>query len=233
MDWLPPERYAAELEAETARFATAVSALPAYRVVPTCPEWTVKDLVNHVGTGHRYAALIIKTDQMQPYEVITAPADRTAWLADGARELNEAVEERGFHGRVWTWQPRHLIAGFWLRRMVHDLVVHRFDADPSGDPATDLAADGVADTLGTFEMFDRLSGEGETLRFVASDTGRAWHVTRTKPGIEWGERPGAAAEVTVTAPARDLVLILNRRMRPSAVEGERAVWESWWEGSRF
>ncbi|GAA0478539.1 hypothetical protein Ade02nite_67180 [Paractinoplanes deccanensis] len=120
MDWLPPERYAAELDAETTRFAAAATSLPANRTVPTCPEWTVRDLVTHVGTGHRYATLIVETDQAQPYALIDAPDDQAAWrawLSDGARQLNEAVRERGFHQRVWTWQPRHLVAGFWLRPM--------------------------------------------------------------------------------------------------------------------
>ncbi|SNY32588.1 maleylpyruvate isomerase family mycothiol-dependent enzyme [Paractinoplanes atraurantiacus] len=235
MEWLSPARYAAELATETARFAEAASASPADRVVPTCPEWTVRDLVTHVGTGHRYASLIIKTDQMQPYELIAAPQDQVSWpswLAEGARELNATVEERGFHTQVWTWQPKHLIAGFWLRRMVHDLVVHRFDAAGDGELAPDLAADGVADLLGSFEMFDRLAGDGETLQFIAPDADRAWHVTRAKEGIEWREAR-APADVALTAPARELVLILNRRLPSPPVEGDQAVWEAWREGSRF
>ncbi|MFF5082716.1 maleylpyruvate isomerase family mycothiol-dependent enzyme [Actinoplanes sp. NPDC000266] len=235
MSWLPPERYAEELKAETARFAEATGKEPPARVVPNCPEWTVRDLVTHVGTGHRYASLIIKTDQAQPYELIAAPENQKSWpswLSAGAEELLATVEERGFHQQVWTWQPKHLIAGFWLRRMVHDLVVHRIDASAPDDLATDLAADGVADLLGSFEIFDRLAGRGETLQFVASDIERAWHVTRAEEGIEWSEAV-APADVRVVAPARDLVLILNRRSPAPEVEGDQAVWESWREASRF
>jgi hypothetical protein len=53
MAWLEPRRYAAELETETARLAAAASRRPPAGPVPACPEWTVRDLVTHVGTGHR------------------------------------------------------------------------------------------------------------------------------------------------------------------------------------
>src|SRR5690348_7835016 len=100
MDWLPPGRYAAELDAETTRFTAAVLAQPDDRVVPACPKWTVRDLVTHVGAGHRYATRILQAGQMLPYEVTPAPADRLAWpswLGDGARDLGTAVRATGFH----------------------------------------------------------------------------------------------------------------------------------------
>ncbi|MEV4352727.1 maleylpyruvate isomerase N-terminal domain-containing protein [Actinoplanes sp. NPDC049596] len=245
MEWLPPERYAAELEAETARFAAAALAQPDDRTVPTCPEWTFRDLVTHVGTGHRYAKLIIDTDQMQPYTLIPAPitrADWPSWLTSGARDLIRTVHHRGFHQQVWTFQPKHLIAGFWLRRMVHDLIIHRFDATPDGHPhgdlALDLAADGISDLLGTFEMFDRLAGTGETLQFTAPDAARTWRVTRTETGLTWHDteaQPGAPTppDASIEAPARKLLLILNRRLPPPTAQGNQQVWTSWYENSRF
>jgi hypothetical protein len=59
MEWLAPERYAAELEAEAGRLGAAAARLPVATIVPTCPEWTVHDLVTHVGSGHRYAADVL------------------------------------------------------------------------------------------------------------------------------------------------------------------------------
>ncbi|XVU27350.1 maleylpyruvate isomerase family mycothiol-dependent enzyme [Actinoplanes sp. CA-054009] len=235
MEWLPPARYTAELEIETARFASATSDASPEKAVPTCPDWTIRDLVTHVGTGHRYATEIIKTDQAQPYALIPAPPLQSSWpswLTTGAHDLNEAVAKHGFHSPVWTWQPKYRIAGFWLRRMVHDLVVHRFDAAAPGALAPDLAADGVSDLLASFEMFDRLSGSGESLQLIAPDIDRTWHVRRVEGGIEWHEAQ-APADVTLTAPARELVLILNRRSPPPPVKGDQAVWEAWLEESRF
>ncbi|WP_250030436.1 maleylpyruvate isomerase family mycothiol-dependent enzyme [Paractinoplanes maris] len=235
MDWLAPERYAAELEAEAGRLGRAATGLNPDAVVPTCPDWTVRDLITHVGSGHRFAAEIIETAGPVEYGRVPAPFDQdawTAWLLDGARRLTAAVAARGFGAEVWSWHPEHQTAGFWLRRMVHDQVVHRFDADPDGILAPDLAADGIADVLLSFEMFEALRGAGETLQFRATDIPRSWHVTLTATGISWtdGDHP---ADATVAAPAQQLLLILNRRRPAPAVSGDPALWERWRESSRF
>ncbi|MBU2665643.1 maleylpyruvate isomerase family mycothiol-dependent enzyme [Actinoplanes bogorensis] len=246
MDWLTPQRYATELEAGAARLGAAATALDPAAIVPTCPEWTVRDLVTHVGTGHRYATEVIAAGRRIEYQRIEAPSSSdawTPWLLEGARTLNAAVHERGFTGKTWTWQPRFPTAGFWLRRMVHDQLIHCFDADPSGTvapgtaapelAAPDLAADGVADLLTTFEMFDRFAGTGETLRFRAIDIPRSWHVTLTPGGVAWTEAD-TPADVTVTAPAPTLLLALNRRLpSPDLIEGDTELWERWREASRF
>ncbi|WP_051808650.1 maleylpyruvate isomerase family mycothiol-dependent enzyme [Actinoplanes subtropicus] len=242
MDWLSPRRYADEMEAETARLAAAAAQRPTDGKIETCPEWTVRDLVTHVGTGHRLAAGIIEERRDRPaeYRLIAAPdepADWPAWLAEGARRLNAAVDDLGFDGRVWSWQPKHQTAGFWQRRMLHDLIVHRFDADPAGDLAPDLAADGIADLLLALGYFPRFKGAGESLLFTATDTGQSWHVTLTPNGLAWqtnaqkSKAQKSAAEIN--APARDLLLILNRRREPADIEGDRALWQRWREEARF
>nr|WP_221376148.1 maleylpyruvate isomerase family mycothiol-dependent enzyme [Actinoplanes polyasparticus] len=235
MEWLAPERYAAELEAEAGRLGAAAARLPIATIVPTCPEWTVHDLVTHVGSGHHYAADVLATGGPVEYERVGAPSDPdvwTPWLLDGAQRLNAAVADRGFGSEVWSWHPRHQTAGFWLRRMVHDQVIHRFDADPTGDVAPDLAADGVSDLLLSFEMFEALRGHGETLQFSATDIPRSWHVTLTSSGITWNDGDHGA-DVTLTAPVRELLLILNRRLPAPRADGDAALWEQWQEGSRF
>jgi uncharacterized protein (TIGR03083 family) len=249
MAWLSPQRYASELEAQTAWLAAAVSRLSPAAVVPKCPDWTVRDLVSHVGTGHRYAAGIIEQAATGPvsYQIREAPAEQAAWgdwLAAGARRLNGAVRERGFDGRVWTWQPAHQTAGFWLRRMVHDEIVHRFDVEPDGELAAEVAADGIADLLLVFETNSgpdsddpsrrQLAGTGETLLFSATDTADRWHVSLVPTGIAW-RTAEATADVTCRAPVTDLLLILNRRRAPRAaqVHGDRALLDRWLELTRF
>ncbi len=241
MEWLTEQRYAAELEAEARRLGAAATRRPPEEIVETCPEWTVRRLVSHVGTGHRYIAGIVETGDRVEYELLDAPGDPagwTEWLVAGARRLNSAVAARSFTGHVASWHPRHPTAAFWQRRMVHDQIVHRFDAEPGGDLAADLAANGVTDLLTAFEMVEKLGGDGETLLFTATDLDHHWHVTRTLTGIDWHEidsHGGEAgpADVTVAAPARDLLLILNRRLPSPAVEGDVDRWTSWHEASRF
>jgi len=237
MEWLTPGRYAAELEAETARLAAAAAQRPTDGKIETCPEWTVRDLVTHVGTGHRLAAGIIEERRDHPaeYHLVHAPDEPDAWPAwrtGGARRLNAAVDDLGFDGTVWTWQPKFQTAGFWQRRMLHDLIVHRFDADPTGDLAPDLAADGIADLLLALGYFPRFSGDGESLLFTATDTGQSWQVTLTTNGLTWHTK-AQKSDAEVKAPVRDLLLILNRRREPTEIEGDQALWRRWQAEAKF
>ena len=249
MGWLSPERYASELEAETDRLAAAATRQSPAAPVPTCPDWTVRDLVTHVGSGHRYATRVIDEGrtELMPWsrsEPPAEPAEWAGWLLAGARGLTGAVHKSGFDGTVWTWQPAHRTAGFWLRRMLHDEIVHRFDVEPGGDLAPDLAADGIADILLVFETIvgpggprsrERpLSGTGETLQLTATDTADRWQITLVPTGLT-GRAGESAADVTLTAPVTDLLLILNRRRSPAPgqVAGDRALFDRFYDQIRF
>jgi uncharacterized protein (TIGR03083 family) len=223
MGWLSQERYEQEFRAETARFTAAAGRHDPAAVVPACPEWTYRDLVAHVGSGHRYAAEVITAARTEPLPPtrLDPPEHWPDWLREGAEQLIGAAREHGFGAPVWTWQPTDRTAGFWVRRMLHDEIVHRFDADPAGALAPDLAADGVSDFLATVATLTglpigmHLTGTGETLQFRATDDAGVWHVTLTPAGVRWRTGEGAADE-TVEAPARDLLLMLNRRIPPVA-----------------
>jgi uncharacterized protein (TIGR03083 family) len=248
--WLGQDRYEAELGRETGRLAAALARIEPETPVPTCPEWTVRDLATHVGTGHRWASEIVegRLQSPPPYVTVNAPQESRAWadwLMKGAQRLAEAVR-RGPHWPVWTWRPHEGTAGFWLRKMVHDELVHRFDAELAGGRmgrvAPDLAADGVSDLLASIAtlspadspdpIFAGLVGHGQTLQLLATDAGRAvaeWHVVRTPAGVRW--RLGSApADVAIRAPARELLLVLNRRLDPTEhveVIGDHALFTHW------
>ncbi|WP_436533750.1 maleylpyruvate isomerase family mycothiol-dependent enzyme [Actinoplanes sp. HUAS TT8] len=240
MEWLSAERYLSAMESETGRLVAAVGRRDPHEPVPSCPDWSVRDLVTHVGTGHRLSAAVVraKASKPAPYELIQAPEDFGPWLAEGAGELVTAVREQGFDTEVWAWVPQHQTTGFWLRRMLHDLIIHRFDVDPDGDLDEDLAVDGVADILLCYATLSArepspmagLRGRGETLQF--GDGVHGWHVTLTPGGAQW--RPGvAAADVELTAPARELLLVLNRRREPGECRGDRALLDRWVQNTRF
>jgi len=248
------DRCEAEFEAETDRFCAAVSALESHTPVLMCPEWTVRDLVTHVGTGHRWATDIVVGGRQDPppYAIVNAPGERgmwADWLTAGAQSLTEAVRDGGPDRPVWTWR-REMTAEFWLHKMLHDEIVHRFDAELTagtlGDVAPDLAAEGVSDLLASIAMlspsdsgdhsFTGLVGAGETLQLRATDASAEWFVERTPAGVTW--RYGhAPADTEVRAPARELLLVLNRRLDPirAGVEitGDRTLFTYWLEHARF
>jgi uncharacterized protein (TIGR03083 family) len=258
MTQLGYHRVEAEFEVETARLGAAVSAIDPEMPLPTCPQWTVRDLVTHVGTGHRWATAIVQDhgSTPPPYVIVNAPhgSGRWAqWLTGGARRLAEAVRASGPDRPVWTWRTE-TTAEFWLRKMLHDEIVHRFDvelaANRLGDVSADLAADGVSDLLASIAMlsppdspdpiFSDLIGTGQTLQLEATNPGLAaggeWFVERTPSGVNWrhGQIP---ADTTVRGPARELLLVLNRRLSPSRagveIAGDAGLFTYWLEHSRF
>jgi len=258
MDRLGYDRYDSEFEAVTAQLAAAAGACAPDDPVPSCPEWTVRDVLTHVGTGHRWVADIIERRVQDPVRQIPAPAPEQPeqwpdYLLDGARRLRAAVRDAGPDQPVWTWQADNT-AGFWLRRMLHDELVHRFDVELAagriGDVAPDLAADGVTDLLECIATlsqpmfrnqggFGALAGDGQALRFEATDPGldrSGWFVERTAAGVQWrhGDDP---AGVTVRAPARELLLVLNRRLDPEKagveVSGDGTLLTHWLANGTF
>lgn len=252
MSRLSDKRYEAEFAAETARLGAALAALSPDDRVPTCPEWTVRDLVTHVGEGHRWSATMVETRAMEPLVPIPSdpapdsPAEWPGWLADGARRLTDAVRDAGHGTEVWTWQADRT-AGFWLRRMTHDELIHRYDVERAAgrpsDVAEEVASDGISDFLDTVATLSRLNapgwgfpglrGDGETLRFSAPSGG--WLATRTPEGATWTRDDDGPADVVVSGSAWELLLVLNRRLAPGSVTvtGDEALFTHWWENGKF
>lgn len=249
------DRYHAELVAEARRFADAVHGADPGQRVPTCPEWTLGQLTQHLGRGHRWAAAIVEHRSAEPVpmdEVDDAappddPGERSAWLLSGAERLAGAVRDAGPGTPVWTWSHDRT-AGFWLRRMAHESLLHRVDAELAvGRPvgvAPDMAADSVSDLLWTFtdvpSIVPDLRGEGETLHIHATDDGLGeageWLVHRTPDGVTW-EQAHRKGDVAVRGRAADLMLVLWRRATPDPgrveVLGDERVLTHWLEHSAF
>lgn len=252
--WLHPDRYRAELTAAVDVVADVVRATDPAHPVPTCPGWTMADLARHVGVGLAWAAALVRERATVPVPqstvLVPAADEYAAWVVDSAAALVTAVAEAGPEAPVWSWTPERT-AGFWLRRLAHDVLVHQLDAELAVDRAprvaADLAADGVSDLLNCIAVlsayqenpvFDGLRGDGQTLHFHTTDPdlGDAgeWFVRRTPDGVEWehGHRKG---DVAARGPALDLLLVLNRRATPDRLHlaGDADLFAHWWEHSAF
>jgi uncharacterized protein (TIGR03083 family) len=248
--------FAELLSAETERLAALVVSVEPTVAVPSCPEWTVRDLVTHVGRGHRWATGLVaaRATAAPPFDKSEAPPEPAAWpgwLDDGTRALVTAVAEAGPDCRVWTWRTDKT-AGFWLRRMLHDELVHRADAqlavgqppDLSAGVSAELAVDGVDDWLETVAVMSasggwhptlsKLAGTGQTLHLHATDTQGEWFVRREPGGVTW-HRGHERADVALRGPIRPLLLVLNRRLGAEHLEilGERTVLDEWLAHSQF
>jgi uncharacterized protein (TIGR03083 family) len=190
---LGSDRMEDELVRQTTLLADLVGEADPELAVPSCPDWTVGELTVHVGLGHRWATGIIASRASGPVPNSQAPdrhapgdsARRAQWLRAGAARLAAAVRQAGPEARVWTWADDQT-AGFWLRRMAHETVIHRADAalalQRSTEIASDLAVDGITELL---QIIPYVLEKPDTVGLLASD--RACTCTPSTPGPA---RPG-------------------------------------------
>lgn len=247
MDALTSDRYHAALTADTERFAEVVGGADLATRVPTCPRWTLAQLAAHTGVAHRWVAAIVaeRATRAVPEPASDAPSGPTelaAWLRDGAARLSAVLREAGVNTPVWSWSADHR-AGFWLRRMANETLVHRVDAELAVGCSPVVAADAAADAVS--EWFWLLAGEGaelrgdgETLHFHATDDGLGeageWLVHRTPDGVTW-EHGHAKGDVAVRGSAAELMLVLARRAPVSTVTvfGDGALLDHWLSQTAF
>jgi uncharacterized protein (TIGR03083 family) len=258
MTAISEERYEAELVDRTARLAELTVGADPAGPVATCPEWTLRELVEHLGQTHRWAAAIVSAGAfVHPRDVPDAVApqaagDRAGWLRAGATLLADAVRRAGFAGPAWSWAEDQS-AGFWLRRMVHETAVHHADAALSlgcgWETAPDLGADGVSEWLMILSSpnartarpeLRELDGDGQTLHFHATDGDLGedgeWLVTWGPSGITWSHEH-RRADVAMRGAAGALLLVLMRRIPPAdpgvEVLGEAGLLQDWLAHSAF
>ncbi|MGV0991346.1 MAG: maleylpyruvate isomerase N-terminal domain-containing protein [Mycobacterium sp.] len=243
---------AAALIAENEAFAALLRDADPSTPVPTCPEWTLEQLMRHLGRGDRWCAQIVAEQSAEYIDPRTVaggkptPGHEIEWLHDGPRALLEAVERTGAQTTVWTFLgPRP--AAWWIRRRLHETAVHRADAalalgaDFSIDPA--IAADGITEYLERTVVRaneegpaagDRPLGEGQSLHLHATDPGLGeageWTLLGRPDGVALDHEHGKAT-VALRGPARDLLLAVVRRGATAdlglEVFGDQAVWDTW------
>lgn len=222
--------------------------------VPTCPGWTLRDLVTHVGRGDRWAATMVAERSDVPVDTRTVadgkpPADPDAaieWLGRSAEQLVDAVAAAGAEERVWTFTgPKP--PPWWVRRRLHESTVHRADAAIAlGVPyelAPGLAADGISEWLDLLALRTsdpQALDPGTSLHLHATDGGLGeageWVVTAADPGVAW-EHGHAKATVAVRGSAADLLLVILRRipLRDGRIRviGDESVFSRWLERTGF
>ncbi|QEV18603.1 maleylpyruvate isomerase family mycothiol-dependent enzyme [Streptomyces alboniger] len=258
------EAHAGAVAAESRRFVAILEeGADLSTPVPGCPGWTLLDLVRHTGSVHRWFSVLLRTNVQEAPTTRAVDLDLperedsyayAAWLAAGADLAARTFAEVDPDATMWTWgaDPH---ARFWVRRMLHETLVHRVDAEaalglrPVIDPA--LAADGVDEFLVNLPFATpfapgvaRLRGQGETIRFRATDQqeqgrgrGRDWVVRLSADRFGLVDREQQSVDASVHGSAADLLLLLYGRLgRDSGafeVAGDTGLLDRWFAHSAF
>ncbi|GGM18917.1 maleylpyruvate isomerase family mycothiol-dependent enzyme [Dactylosporangium sucinum] len=220
--------------------------------VPTCPEWTVRDLVQHLGYVHRWAATyvrecraVILTDDEEEAAVGGMPgdADLVEWFQAGHTALVDTLRAAPPSLDCWHFLPAESPLAFWARRQAHETTIHRADLQGAvgsiGGVEADVGIDGIDELLMGFygARGGRLRSDSpRTLAVDVTDGAacegpRSWTVQMGPSGAAISRGAPAAADCTLRGPAGELYLALwNRRPADElVVAGDPAVLGVWRE----
>jgi uncharacterized protein (TIGR03083 family) len=260
---LTPERYFAEITASAASLGALIDGADLTLRVPTCPDWTLRQLVIHVGRVQRWAAEIVSTRSAQAIafrdvpdgRLPDDPAEHAGWLQAGADRLIAVLGQAG-DVPVWAF-GRQRPASFWARRVAHETTVHCADAQitvsgAEGQPAAsaivaDVAADGIDEWLteqaapadGAPDMRAAGLAEGESMHVHAADVpdgAGEWMVTHDPAGITV-RRVHGKGTIALRGGASDLLLVLLQRLPPDIpavqLHGDPALLRRWLDNTQF
>jgi|SRR5580700_1534545 uncharacterized protein (TIGR03083 family) len=218
------------IEDRSAALRAAAAEVSADSLVPGCPDWTVRDLVTHLGEVQRTWAFVVAAGPSQDppeesdFEGQDEPGDDLmGWSAESTAQLVAALRAAGPDRPCWTWWAGASTApansGAVARHQVQEAAVHAFDAQESAGRPEPLPAEVAADGIGEYLSVGMASlgpwpHEPGRVALAASDAG-SWVVDLSGAGAQAtgygpGERlaqPGAWLRGT----ASDLVLSLYGR----------------------
>ena len=239
------------IDERSTAFRAAVASAPSLDVqVPTCPEWTLFDLVQHLGEGRRSWAATITAGPDAPAKSASegpaAPREREAllaWLAASTQQLLDALREAGPDRGCWTWwgdSQSPQTCGAVARHQLQEIAVHTYDAQLTlGAPQPlpdEVALDGVDEFLSTCcattsawphmpAIVDYHAIEGRSWRlWLSADGARTTRLPApgTMPATAASEDPDAA-DASARGTASELVLFFYGRtpMDFLKLEGDR------------
>jgi uncharacterized protein (TIGR03083 family) len=168
--------YLAHFRTDAAALAAAAQ-LGLTASVPSCPGWSVADLVVHVGGVHRAQAAMVAERAREPggikremfdsvpgllpwlessvlmggtSDLDAVPPGIVRWFEEGAALLAEVLASADPDEPVWSWSANRT-AGHYLRMMPIETAVHRWDAQLAHGVTRpidrSLAADGINHTF--------------------------------------------------------------------------------------
>lgn len=215
--------------------------------LPHIEGWTVRSVVGHTGWVFRFADLALQADPANPpsRSSVSEPPpgdDVVEWFSTGAKQLQASLDSADLEAIRPTFtgpQP----AAWWLRRVSHEVSIHRWDAESAIGSAAPIdarqAKDGIDEVLEVFTpqrmQFASLAGNGETVHLHATDIDDGeWFMTYGPESVVWNHSH-AKGDVAARGPVSDLLLLLWSRLPASRLEvfGDASLLERWQQAATF
>ena len=238
-----------ELAREIDRYVDALASVNVTTPVPSCPDWTVVDLTEHLGTVHRWATRLVneRSSTRIPWAGLTEDGDifDASWLQEGGRALVAALRAANPEDEMWAWGTDQHVR-FWSRRQLHETFVHRLDLElASGatsyiDPA--VALDAIDEFLANMKADRDISpraraGRGtELLRIRSTEPAGSWSVRLSNDSYDFVD-PVEESDAELSGPSHEVLMVILRRRDLAGsnvtVSGDRSLVEYWLAQTAF
>lgn len=248
------DEHVTALGAAADRLARHVDGLDLATPVPTCPRWTVADLLAHQTMVHRWATAHVSGGDPEAVPtkgaIVVAEPDLLSHYRDGVGPLLDALRDAGPDATAMTFLRDAPTGGrFWARRQAHETTVHGVDALAARlgrvPTALEAAASGVTPDLAHDGLDELLCGFVTRGRSkVVVDAPVTVHVRPTDVDEQWTLQIGESIE-TVFGPTTvdlgdaifsgtgvQLYLGLWNRGDEVVVRGRRDLLPAWRKGQR-
>lgn len=208
------------LSDENARFIAAARSAGWTADVPACPGWNVADLVFHMCKVQSMFHGMLTTGAASPKDVPrperpSSDDGLAALFAAGASQLEHLLENTRDDSPVWTFTGTQPAA--WVkRRMAHEVMVHRFDAEIAAGALSQtdevICADGIDEKFSVFLAWfgDKVRPLG-TVHVHCNDTDGEWMLAPVSAGTAVTREHGKG-DVAFRGPSQLLLLALWRRI---------------------
>ena len=226
---LSREQYLIHLNADYQLLATAIPESPVD--VPSCPSWTTKDLAKHMAHVYLGQAYVVETGSQAENKEHLAPYPRTEdfmeFMSWGLAAITKALDINRPERATWSWHHSDHSVDFWFRRMAHETVIHRIDAEQAVGTVSKineaLALDGVDEVLDFLPLMGSWpevpNVDFGIVSIVAStkNSSKVWdlHFTDQAATVSAAGQPNPAARLVISGDAEAMDLYLWGRIDSS------------------
>jgi uncharacterized protein (TIGR03083 family) len=223
---MEPAAMLAQLAADGAALRAAATDLD--KPVPSCPGWTVRDVVEHTAVVYAHKSTVIEGSLDRP------PAqwppkfrydDVREFYDEQLHRVIEALRTRDPATAVWTWYEPEQTVGFWVRRMMQETVVHRADVEsafgPPSAPPAEVAVDGIDEFVermlcDDIDAYAEAAGTGQRLVIAAGPAN--WTVTLGSDAATFVRNAAADVDARLEGEPGAVLLALWNRLPYAALD---------------
>ena len=191
-------RLRGRLDDEFRLLRAAIAGADPWAAVPACPDWNADQLAFHVAGAYARNAEWIRQGAVPEDWPSDGPnPSPVGALDEGYKALTGILDEHRPGDPAGTPYEPDRTVGFWIRRMCHESVVHRVDAEQVAGielapiPA-DVALDGIDEFLTLFlayfsaarpERFAEVLENADPRPVTIAAGGREWTLTARPEGV--------------------------------------------------